>query len=113
MSGAVILAMITCLGVWLYFYTAELPPTTQLKEFNPDSQKKARLGSCDGVEQKVTVLPKGEFGRFAVAALTAAEVRPDTRSPFLWVIFAENGEHVASYQFHSLEHLSAITTSRF
>jgi penicillin-binding protein 1A len=97
-SGAVILAVIISLGAWLYFYTADLPPTAQLKAFNPDSQRKARLRSCDGVEQEVTVLPKEEFRRYAAAAVTAAEGRPHTRSPFLWVIFPENEQHVASYQ---------------
>ena len=43
-----------CLGIWLHFYTADLPSTAQLADFNPTSPTKARLLTCDGVEQEVT-----------------------------------------------------------
>lgn len=96
--GVAILAGVICLGAWLYFYTADLPPTAQLNDFNPNSQRKARLRSCDGIEQEVTVLPKEEFGRYAAPALTAAEGRPQTRIPFLYVLSPGNEPHVATYQ---------------
>ena len=90
------------LGAWLYFYTADLPPTAQLKSFNPASPTKVRFRSCDGVEQEVTVTPKEGLGRYTVAAVTAAEGRAQSRSPFvaLFVVlfFSPHEPHVAAYQ---------------
>ena len=97
-SGAVILTVIIGLGSWLYFYTADLPSTTQLADFNPHSQRKARLRSCDGAEQEITVIPKQELGRYTVAAVTAAEGMPQTQSPFSPLFFSQRGRHVAIYQ---------------
>lgn len=97
-SGAVILTVIISLGAWLYLYTVDLPSTTQLADFNPGSQGKARLRSCDGAEQQITVIPKEELGRYTVAALTATEGIPQTQSPLTPLIFSRSVHHVATYQ---------------
>lgn len=96
--AAVVLIGVICLGIWLYFYTADLPSTAQLADFNPTAPTKARLLKCDGVEQEVTVMPKGELGRYTVAALTAAEAKPESRSPFVALFFGPAERHVATYQ---------------
>ena len=58
--AAVVLLGIVSLGIWLYFYTADLPSTAQLADFNPAFPTKARLLTCDGVEKEVTLLSIGE-----------------------------------------------------
>lgn len=98
MLAAVVLIGVTSLATGLYFYTADLPSTAQLAEFNPTSPTKARLLTCDGVEQDVTVMPKGQLGRFTVAALTAAEGKPESRSPFVLLFLWPADRHVATYQ---------------
>src|SRR6476660_3450606 len=94
MLAAVVVVGVICLGIWLYFYTADLPSTAQLSDFNPASPTKARLLTCNGVEQEVTVMPKGELGRFTVAALTAAEGKPESRSPFALLFLGPSEQHV-------------------
>jgi len=89
---------VIALGIGLYFYTADLPPIAQLKAFNPTSKAKAPLLPCDGVEQEITVLPKEELGQYAIAAVTAAEGRAQTRSPFVSVFFQADEPRVATYQ---------------
>lgn len=96
--AGLILGGVIGLGIWLYFYTADLPPIAQLNAFSPASKTKARLLPCDGVEQEITVSPKEELGHYAVAAVTAAEGRPQTRSPFVSVFFQADEPRVATYQ---------------
>lgn len=98
MLAAVVLIGVICLATGLYFYTADLPSTAPLAAFNPTSPTKARLLTCDGVEQDVTVMPKGQLGRYTVAALTAAEGKPESRSPFVLLFFWPADRHVATYQ---------------
>lgn len=43
-------------------------------------------------------MPKGELGRYTVAALTAAEGKPESRSPFVLLFFWPAERHVATYQ---------------
>jgi hypothetical protein len=69
------------LSAWLYFYnfyTADLPSTSQLNEFNALSESQTLLRSCDGTEQAVLAMPGEKLGRYTVAALIAAEGKPDT-----------------------------------
>src|SRR5271155_808883 len=96
--AGLILVGVVGFGSWLYFYTSDLPTTTQLNDFNPASQTKARLRSCDGVEQEITVLPKDELGQYAVAAVTAAEGRLQSRSPLVSAFFRAAEPHIATYQ---------------
>lgn len=96
--AGLILSCVVGLGIWLYFYTSDLPSTTQLNDFKPASQTKARLRSCDGVEQEITVLPKEELGQYAVAAVTAAEGQVQIRSPLVSVFFRADEPHIAAYQ---------------
>jgi membrane carboxypeptidase/penicillin-binding protein len=96
--AAAILIGVICHGFWLYFYTADLPSTDQLSDFNPASSTKARLRSCDAVEQEIAVMPKRELGRYTVAAVVAAEGKPESRSPFVSLFFRPDEQHVASYQ---------------
>jgi membrane carboxypeptidase/penicillin-binding protein len=98
MLAAVVLIGVICFGIWLYFYTADLPSTARLADFNPTSPTKARLLTCDGIEKEVTVLSKGELGRYTVAAVTAAEGKPQSRSPFVSLFFGPAERHVATYQ---------------
>jgi len=79
------------------FYTADLPLTAPLADFNPKSATKARLLTCDGVEREVRAMPTVELGRYTVAAVTAAEGRPENRSPFVSLFFP-GAQHVATYQ---------------
>jgi penicillin-binding protein 1A len=95
---AVLLIGVLCLGIWLYFYTADLPSIAQLADFNPKSPTKARLLTCDAVEREVTVTPRGELGRYTVAAVTATERKPESRSPYMSELFSPGERHVASYQ---------------
>jgi membrane carboxypeptidase/penicillin-binding protein len=87
------------LSAWLYFYTADLPPVSQLVEFNPVAESEARLHSCDGTERTVTALPRDKLGNYMFAALIAAEGKPDPRSPFVALFLAAEGQHVVGYQF--------------
>jgi membrane carboxypeptidase/penicillin-binding protein len=98
MLAALVLIGVICLATGLCFYTADLPSTAQLADFNPTSPTKAQLLTCDGVVQDVTVMPKGELGRYAVAALTAAEGKSESRSPFVLLFFWPANRHVATYQ---------------
>jgi penicillin-binding protein 1A len=94
----VVLTLPIGLTAWLYFYTADLPSVSQLNEFNPVSEAKARLRSCDGAEQAALALPREKLGRYMVAALVAAEGKPDSRSPFLDLFGPLEERHVATYQ---------------
>src|SRR5579864_2733422 len=97
--AAVTVTGVIGLGLWLYFYTADLPATTELNEFNPASQTRTQLHSCDEVDQEITVVPKEKLGPYTVAALTAAEGRPRTQSPFIVsLLFPPADLHVATYQ---------------
>src|SRR5215469_3431916 len=111
-SVAVVLAVIMGLGACLYFYTSDLPPTTQLKDFNPDSQRKARLLSCDGAEQEITVIPKEELGRYTVAAVTTAEGMPQTRSPFVSLLFSQGQQHVATVATYQIQLARTLVCTR-
>jgi penicillin-binding protein 1A len=78
-------AAIVCfvgLAGWLYLYTADLPPITQLQEFNPVSESEARLRICDSSESIVRVVPFDKFGPHLLPAVKAAEGEPDPFSPF-------------------------------
>jgi hypothetical protein len=92
-----ILTFAVGLSAWLYFYTADLPSISQLNEFNALSESQTRLRSCDGTEQAVLALPGERLGRYTVAALIAAEGKPDTRSPFVALFFPADGQHVGPY----------------
>jgi membrane carboxypeptidase/penicillin-binding protein len=96
--AAVVLIGVIFVGIWLYFYTGDLPSTAWLADFNPASPTKARLVTCDAIEEEVSVMPRGELGRYTVAAVTAAEGKPDNRSPFLSLFFQPRERRVATYQ---------------
>jgi penicillin-binding protein 1A len=71
---------------WLYFYTADLPPTSQLQEFNPATESEALVRFCDGTEAVAHVVPSDKLGHYLLRAVTVAEGQPDPRSPFYAVI---------------------------
>jgi hypothetical protein len=60
---------------------------------------RSQLHPCDEVDQEITVVPKEKLGPYTVAALTAAEGRPRTQSPFIVSLFPPADLHVATYQF--------------
>jgi hypothetical protein len=91
-----ILTFAVGLSAWLYSYTGDLSSISQLKEFNPVSETETQLRSCDGTGQTVLALPGEKLGRYTVAALIAAEGKPDTRSPF--VALFSRGQQVVPYQ---------------
>jgi len=98
MLAIVILTCAVGLSAWLYFYTADLPSISQLREFNAVSETKAHLRSCDGTEQTVIALPEQELGRYTVSALIAAEGKIDTRNPFVTLFFPSEGQRDVPYQ---------------
>ncbi len=69
-------------GVWSYFYTADLPATSQLHEFDPAMASEARLRLCDGSEAVIPIVPHDNFGNYVLSGVVAAEGQPDSRSPF-------------------------------
>src|ERR1700726_4541097 len=99
--GILAVAVLACavgLLAWLYFYTSDLPPISQLGGFKGGSEPEAQLQSCDGPEQIIDVVPREKLGRYTVAALVAAQGKPDARSPFIALFFPAEGQHTALYQ---------------
>jgi len=99
--GILALAVLTCaLGLLasLYFYTSDLPSISQLSAFKGVSEPEAQLRLCYGPEQTIPVVPSEKLGRYTVAALVAAEGKPDARSPFIALFFPAEGQHTAAYQ---------------
>lgn len=82
----------------LYFYTSDLPCVSQLCGFKAVSEPEAQLQLCDGHEQTIAVVPSEKLGRYTVAALVAAEGKPDARSPFIALFFPAEGQHTVPYQ---------------
>ena len=68
-------------GTWLYFYTADLPPISQLEQFNPVVESAVQMRQCGGSEVVVTVVPYDQLGRYLIGAVSAAEGEPDRRNP--------------------------------
>lgn len=93
-------ALICAVGLlaWLYFYTSDLPPVSQLSSFKGVSGPAAQLHSCDGPEQTIAVVPREKLGRYTVASLVAAEGKPGVRSPLVALFFPVEGRHSAPYQ---------------
>lgn len=105
-KAAVILgAFLLCAGAgaaWLYFYTADLPPISQLEPFNPASESELHLRFCDGTDALVHVVPYDKLGHFVLAALAAAEGKPDPRSPYRLLIvdlMSDAHPHSGRYSF--------------
>ena len=69
-------------GVWLYFYTADLPPVSQLRDFAPASVTSVRMHHCDGSETTISALPYDELGRYLLPALEVSEGEPAPHGPY-------------------------------
>lgn len=99
--GILAVAVLSCaigLLAWLYFYTSDLPPVSQLNSFKGISESEAQLQSCDGSDQTIAVVPSEKLGRYTVASLVAAEGKPDARSPFIALFFPAKEQHTVPYQ---------------
>jgi|SRR5215472_9843249 len=93
-----VLACAVGLWVWLYFYTSDLPPVSQLGSFKGVSKAEAQIQSCNGPEQTIAVVPREKLGRYTVPSLIAAEGMPDARSPFVALFIPAEGHHKVPYQ---------------
>ena len=94
-------AVLVCavgLLAWLYFYTSDLPPVSQLSSFKAGSEPGAQIQSCDGPEQTIAVVPREKLGRYTLPSLIAAEGKPDSRSPFVALFNSDEGQRIAPYQ---------------
>jgi membrane carboxypeptidase/penicillin-binding protein len=99
--GILFVAVLACavgLVAWLYFYTSDLPPVSQLGSFKGGSEPEAQIQSCEGPKQTIAVVPRERVGRYTVASLIAAEGKPDARSPFIELFFPGEGRHTVPYQ---------------
>jgi len=99
--GILFVAVLACavgLLAWLYFYTSDLPPVSQLASFKGGSEPEAQIQSCDQPKQTMAVVPRERLGRYTVASLIAAEGKPDARSPFIALFFPGEGRHTVPYQ---------------
>lgn len=112
--GILAVAVLACaagLLAWLYFYTSDLPPVSQLSRFNGVFEPEARLQSCEGTEQTIALVPSERLGKYTVASLVAAEGKPDARSPFIAVFFPAEGQHTVSYQVQLARSLACTKLS--
>ncbi len=97
MLAATIVVFAPGLSAWLYFYTSDLPPVSQLGAFKGDSHPQAQLQSCDGSEQAIPIVPRENLRRYTIASLLAAEGKPDARSPYIALFFPAEGQRTAAY----------------
>lgn len=96
--AVIVFACTIGLLAWLYFYTSDLPPASQLSSFKGVSEAEAQFRSCEGDERRIPVVPREKLGRYTVASLIAAEGRPDARSPFIALLFPAKQQHTVQYQ---------------
>ena len=75
-GGVVLLIVCTVLG-WLYLYTADLPPITDLYQYDPATSAEIHAGS-DSVRH---VVPSGVLEKQLFTALIAAEGQVESRGP--------------------------------
>jgi membrane carboxypeptidase/penicillin-binding protein len=110
--GAVVAAVFTCAGVgaaWLWFYTADLPPASQLAAFAPAAEAQVSLPECDGTQVSVLALPAQQLGRYTLAALIAAEGEPDSRSPYISTFVALHHEpHTTPYSWQLARQMMCV-----
>ena len=105
-----ILLLAVAASWWLYFYTADLPPVSQLALFNPSSEAEARISSCDGSGGPVRVVAADKVGKYTVAALAAAEGQPYSRSPYV-AVFAAPKKHGVGYEIRLARTLACFKQS--
>lgn len=114
--GILFVAVLACavgLLAWLYFYTSDLPPVSQLGSFKGGSEPGAQIQSCDGPEQTTAVVPREKLGRYTVPSLIAAEGKPDARSPFVALFIPADGRHAVPYQVQLARSLICTKRSEF
>jgi len=107
--GYLTLTLFVCVGAvvcWLYFYTSDLPPVSQLAEFTGVSAGQTHLPFCNADERTVTVVPREKMGRYTVVSLIAAEGRPDSRSPYVAEFLRVEGQNSATYQLQLARNLT-------
>jgi penicillin-binding protein 1A len=92
--GAVAAVFVICASMgaaWLWFYTSDVPPVSQLDFFTPADESQAVLRFCDGTQTSVVALPVQQLGPYSLPALKAAEGEPSSRSPYVSLIAGISG----------------------
>ena len=105
-AGGVVLLIVCAVFFWLYFYTGDLPPITDLHQYSPASSTEIRLDS-DSVRHVVTsdVLEKQLF-----PALLAAEGQVEPRGPIrvsITNLLSDDPPHTQMYSWQLARELSA------
>jgi penicillin-binding protein 1A len=72
---ALLIAAAVC--SWLYFYTADLPSTAELHQYNPATAAEIHV-RADSIRH---VVPSDQLGKYIVSALVAAEGPAESRAP--------------------------------
>ncbi len=105
-AGGVVLLMVCSVVFWLYFYTGDLPPISDLHQYAPASSIEIRIDS-DSVRHVVTsdVLERQLF-----PALVAAEGQVELRGPIrasITNLFSDVAPHTQMYSWQLARELSA------
>lgn len=83
-AGGVVLLIVCTVFGWLYLFTADLPPITDLYQYDPATSTEIHAGS-DSVGH---VVPSGVLEKQLFAALIAAEGQVESRGPIRAAITA-------------------------
>ena len=104
-----ILAVVIILGIggiggWLYFYSFDLPATSQLRSFVPSSNSEAQIHDCTSNLHLIRAVPFSDLGKNLTNAVIAAEGRPEARNLLSATLGGlTSGRHVHVGNFYSLQ----------
>jgi penicillin-binding protein 1A len=76
-SGGVVLAAVSAVCGWLYFYTADRPSIAELYRYNPATASEIQ----NGANSITHVIPSSQMGKCLLNAIVAAEGQVESRDP--------------------------------